>query len=110
MPETFDPADCLTTEADPARCAVPVPLGKGVTDGLSLTEAAVSPRVDTLDLNPAFCPDAPICLPVVDDEVVWRDDHHVTAALRREPSRAGVADPAGQRRLRLRAGTPPWRW
>ena len=36
-------------------------------------------RVDTLDLNPAFCPDAPICLPVVGDEVVWRDDHHVTA-------------------------------
>ena len=79
MPETFDPADCLTTEADPGRCAVPVPLGEGVTDGLSLTEAAVSPRVDTLDLNPAFCPDAPICLPVVGDEVVWRDDHHVTA-------------------------------
>jgi len=79
MPETFDPADCLTSEADPGRCAVPVPLGEGVTDGLSLTEAAVSPRVDTLDLNPAFCPDAPICLPVVDDEVVWRDDHHVTA-------------------------------
>ena len=50
-----------------------------MTDGLSLTEAAVSPRVDTLDLNPAFCPDAPICLPVVGDEVVWRDDHHVTA-------------------------------
>ncbi len=79
MPETFDPADCLTSEADPGRCAVPVPLGEGVTDGLSLTEAAVSPRVDTLDLNPAFCPDAPICLPVVGDEVVWRDDHHVTA-------------------------------
>ena len=80
MPETFDPADCLTTEDDAARCAVPVTTGgESVTDGLSLTEAATSPKVDTLDLNPAFCPDAPICLPVVDDEVVWRDDHHVTA-------------------------------
>jgi len=79
MPETFDPAACLTTETDPARCSVPVQLDESVTDGFSMTEAATSQRIDTLDLNPAFCPDAPICLPVVDDEVVWRDDHHVTA-------------------------------
>jgi peptidoglycan/LPS O-acetylase OafA/YrhL len=79
MPETFDPASCLTTEQDADRCAVPVTAGESVTDGLSVTEAATSRKVDTLDLNPAFCPDAPVCLPVVDDEVVWRDDHHVTA-------------------------------
>ncbi|HYH35105.1 MAG TPA: acyltransferase family protein [Nocardioides sp.] len=80
MPETFDPADCLTTEEDASRCAVPVPLGGSVTDGFARTEGALSSRIDPLDLNPAFCPDAPVCLPVVGDEVVWRDDHHVTAS------------------------------
>ena len=93
-------------EADPGRCAVPVPLGEGVTDGLSLTEAAVSPRVDTLDLNPAFCPDAPICLPGGRRRggVARRPPRH--RPLRREPSRAGVADPAGQRRPRLSGSSP----
>ena len=102
MPETFDPADCLTTETDPGRCAVPVEIGGGsVTDGFARTEAALSAKVDPLDLNPAFCPDAPICLPVVGDEVVWRDDHHVTASFavsRREAvwrilQRTGAFDP-----------------
>ena len=79
MPETFDPADCLTTSADPAACVVPVPVGGTQSDGFAQTEAARSPKVDVLDLNPAFCPDAPVCLPVVGDVVVWRDDHHVTA-------------------------------
>ena len=51
-----------------------------MTDGFYETEAARSTRVDTVDLNPAFCPDAPVCLPVVGDQVVWRDDHHVTAS------------------------------
>ncbi|MGH3345855.1 MAG: acyltransferase family protein [Nocardioides sp.] len=79
MPETFDPADCLTTSADPAACAVPVPVGGTESDGFAQTEAARTSKVDVLDLNLAFCPDAPICLPVVGDVIVWRDDHHVTA-------------------------------
>jgi peptidoglycan/LPS O-acetylase OafA/YrhL len=79
MPETFDPADCLTTQQDPNECAVPVPVGGTESDGFAQTEAARSPKVDVLDLNPAFCPSAPVCLPVVDDVIVWRDDHHVTA-------------------------------
>ena len=79
MPEKFDPADCLTSAENAAECAVPAPLGGSPSDGFYQTEAATSPRVDTLDLNPAFCPDAPICQPVVEGEVVWRDDHHVTA-------------------------------
>ncbi len=79
MPETFDPADCLTTSPDPNDCVVPVPVGGTESDSFAQTEAIRSSKVDVLDLNPAFCPDAPVCLPVVGDEVVWRDDHHVTA-------------------------------
>jgi peptidoglycan/LPS O-acetylase OafA/YrhL len=80
MPETFDPPDCLTSSADPEECAVAVPLGTAPSDGYYLSAAAQSPRIDTIDLNPAFCPDAPLCQPVVDKTVVWRDDHHVTAS------------------------------
>ena len=79
MPETFDPADCLTSSPDPNDCVVPVPVGGTESDGFAQTEATRSSKVDVLDLNPAFCPDAPVCLPVVGDEIVWRDDHHVTA-------------------------------
>jgi peptidoglycan/LPS O-acetylase OafA/YrhL len=80
MPETFDAPDCLTTEPDPARCSVPAPPGVSTSDVLVRRLAARSDDVRPVDLNPAFCPGAPVCLPVVDDEVVWRDDHHVTAS------------------------------
>lgn len=80
MPETFDPADCLATRDDSAACAVPVPLRPSITDGIYEAAAAASGKVDVLDLNPVFCRDAPTCLPVVHDEIVWRDDHHLTAS------------------------------
>ncbi len=79
MPEAFDPPDCLTTVADPAECSVPVTSTMGTTDRLVHRLAGDLPGLRPLNLNPAFCPDSPVCLPVVDDEVVWRDDHHVTA-------------------------------
>ena len=79
VPETFDPAECLSTVGRASRCAVRVPRAASRTDGYYVTAAARSPRVATLDLNPAFCPGAPVCDAVVDDQVVWRDDHHLTA-------------------------------
>jgi peptidoglycan/LPS O-acetylase OafA/YrhL len=87
MPETFRPDDCLTSAPDPGQCAVPVPLGTSPTDALLIAEAAREPGLYTVDLNPALCPSAPLCQAVVDGEIVWRDDHHVTArfaAARRE--------------------------
>lgn len=79
MPEDFEPADCLSTASDPSRCAVPVPLGTSPTDALMVAAATRDPGLYTVDLNPAFCPTAPVCQPVVDGEIVWRDNHHVTA-------------------------------
>lgn len=80
MPETFDPPDCLTTVADPAECSVPARTVLSATDRLVHRLALEGPQVQPVDLNPALCPDSPICLPVVGDQVVWRDDHHVTAS------------------------------
>jgi hypothetical protein len=87
MPNRFEPDDCLASTNDAARCVVPVPVGMTRSDGYYLTAAAASPSISTVNLNPAFCPAAPLCQPVVDGQVVWRDDHHVTAAFasHREP-------------------------
>ncbi len=79
MPETFQPDDCLTTAAHPSQCAVPVPLKTSPTDAYFISQAARSRSLFTVDLDPAFCPSAPICQPVVGRDIVWRDDHHVTA-------------------------------
>ena len=79
MPETFNPLDCLSSVRRAAMCAVPVPLGVTPSDGYNLAAAARSPKVDTLDLNGAFCPTAPVCHAVAGGEVVYRDDHHFTA-------------------------------
>jgi hypothetical protein len=79
MPETFDPDECLTSASEPSACAVPVPLGTSPTDAFYIAAAAEDPALHTVDLNPAFCPGAPVCQPVVGGEIVWRDDHHVTA-------------------------------
>jgi hypothetical protein len=87
MPNTFEPDDCLTSTPDATRCAVPVPTVPPASDGYFQAAAAASPKVWTVNLTPAFCPAAPVCEPVVDGDIVWRDDHHVTAtfARHREP-------------------------
>jgi hypothetical protein len=87
VPDTFEPDDCLTSTPDASRCAVPVPTVAPASDGYYQAAAAASSKVWTVNLNPAFCPDAPVCEPVVDGDIVWRDDHHVTAtfARHREP-------------------------
>ena len=79
MPNTFVPNECLTSTDDANRCAVPVPLEHAVSDGFYEAAAAESKKIDTVDLNPAFCPGAPICQAVVDGRIVWRDDHHYAA-------------------------------
>jgi peptidoglycan/LPS O-acetylase OafA/YrhL len=79
MPETFDPAECLSTVELASRCAVPVPVDVSPSDRYYATAAARSREVATLDLNPAFCSAPTVCEAVVDDQVVWRDEHHLTA-------------------------------
>ena len=51
-----------------------------MSDGFYETAAVQSPKIETVDLNPAFCPGAPVCQAVVGDKIVWRDDHHYTAS------------------------------
>lgn len=76
MPETFNPADCLTSAKKVGDCVVSEQSTPSATDGFAMTLSAQNPRVHTLDLNPVFCPTAPVCSPVAHGQSVWRDDHH----------------------------------
>lgn len=77
LPEK-DPNECLTTVSDPEECTIPMRPRNRPTDGFYLTAAAQDPDVFTVDLNPAFCPTMPVCQPVVDGEIVWREHLHLT--------------------------------
>jgi hypothetical protein len=76
--KSFNPDACMTRTGDPDKCVVPLPTRSGPTDRLYRAEAAAHADVFTTNLNPAFCPDAPRCEPVVDGRVVWRDHDHLT--------------------------------
>jgi peptidoglycan/LPS O-acetylase OafA/YrhL len=74
-----DPLDCLARAARLGDCAVVAPLEKPFTDGVLDALAATDPdQAAAVDLNPVLCPDAPICRPVMDRTVVWKDPDHVT--------------------------------
>jgi peptidoglycan/LPS O-acetylase OafA/YrhL len=74
-----DPLDCLARAPRLGDCAVVAPLEKPFTDGILETIAAAEPdHAAAIDLNPVLCPDAPICRPVIDGTVVWKDPDHVT--------------------------------
>jgi hypothetical protein len=74
-----DPLDCLARASRLGECAVIAPLEKPFTDGILDALAAADPdRAAAVDLNPVLCPDSPICRPVIDGTVVWKDPDHVT--------------------------------
>jgi peptidoglycan/LPS O-acetylase OafA/YrhL len=77
VPDSFDPLDCLSSADHPASCAVSMPSGASPTDAFYVTAATESDAVSVVDLNPAFCPDAPTCRAIVDGEVVWLNSQHL---------------------------------
>ena len=90
-----DPLDCLARASRLGDCAVVAPLEKPFTDGILDAIAAAEPdEAAAVDLNPVLCPDAPICRPVIDDTVVWKDPDHVTGTFLDEQREAtlGAAD------------------
>jgi peptidoglycan/LPS O-acetylase OafA/YrhL len=74
----WDPLDCLARAKTLGACAVVPPMSRPALDGLYDAIATTTPDVATVDLNPILCPDAPLCAPVVDGTVVWKDPDHVT--------------------------------
>jgi peptidoglycan/LPS O-acetylase OafA/YrhL len=78
MSETFGPAECLSGATRVGQCVVTAEPKPSSTDGFATTLAAIDHRIHTVDLNPIFCPTAPVCSPIRNHQLVWRDDHHYT--------------------------------
>jgi peptidoglycan/LPS O-acetylase OafA/YrhL len=81
----FDPIECLAAARTLGDCAVAAPRGRPSVDDTYVALATDRPdEVATIDLTPVFCPDWPVCRPVVDGTVVWKDRDHVTVTFLRE--------------------------
>ncbi|TYL51377.1 acyltransferase [Nocardioides sp. BGMRC 2183] len=74
----WDPLDCLARAKTQRDCVVNPPLDRPEVDGYYDTLETERDSVATVDVNPAICPDAPYCRPILRDAVVWRDGNHVT--------------------------------
>ena len=73
-----DPLDCLARAQSLGDCVVVPPLERPTVDSFYDTVSTGRDDVATVDVNPIVCPDAPVCLPVLDDVVVWRNVDHLT--------------------------------
>ncbi|QWF21489.1 acyltransferase [Nocardioides sp. LMS-CY] len=73
-----DPLDCLARASTLGDCVVVPPLERPTVDSFYDTVATSRDDAAAIDVNPIVCPDAPVCLPVLDDVVVWRNVDHLT--------------------------------
>ncbi|HSX69114.1 acyltransferase family protein [Nocardioides sp.] len=76
-----DPLTCLARADKLADCAVLAPRQHPLIDSVYDVVAADRADVATVDPNALICPGYPVCSPVLEDTVVWRDSDHVTAAV-----------------------------
>ena len=75
------PLDCLAAARFISQCTVPTAEGVDASDGFYSTEDVVRDDMFTVDINPVFCPDAPLCRPLLGGVAVWRDYNHLTAQI-----------------------------
>ena len=74
---TFDTVQCLSAVELVVDCAYQASTEPSPTEVAYRDEAEARPRVFTLDLDRLVCPHFPICLPVLDGQLVFRDALHV---------------------------------
>ncbi len=83
-PEDANPMACLSGAKDVAQCRVPIARTASALDSAYVVNADTRDHIHLLDLNPIFCPNAPVCDAVVDGIPVWRDSRHVFARLQED--------------------------
>ena len=75
------PLDCLSSASRLEECQVPVPSELPLNDALYRIADERADDVYRVDINPVVCVGEPLCLPVVDGVVVWRDDNHLSTQI-----------------------------
>jgi peptidoglycan/LPS O-acetylase OafA/YrhL len=73
----IDPTECLAGAQMIAECVFTIPDGREPVEKVLRGLADDDPMLHTVDLDPVVCPTRPECSPVVDGEIVWRDETHV---------------------------------
>jgi peptidoglycan/LPS O-acetylase OafA/YrhL len=81
LPTAFKIPDCLSVHLDNYRlCAYKKSTGFGSSMGTREKNAAKATGAGLIDLTDAVCPDSGnYCSVVIDNMIVWRDQHHLTA-------------------------------
>jgi peptidoglycan/LPS O-acetylase OafA/YrhL len=79
-PGRFRVVDCLAEAKTVGRCAVPLPRDYPDSDAVYRVAAAERDDVWTANINSVICPEGPLCLPIRDGAVVWRDREHLTVS------------------------------
>ena len=81
LPTAFKIPDCLSVHLDNYRlCAYAKRTGFGSAMGTREKNAAKATGVGLIDLTNAVCPDSGnYCPVVINNMIVWRDQHHLTA-------------------------------
>lgn len=75
----FDPLDCLATADRRRDCAVVMPQERPDEDAIYTALAVEADDVAALDPTFVYCPDAPVCTPVVEGQAAWRNPDHLNA-------------------------------
>jgi hypothetical protein len=79
LPHPEDVPVCLSTSlSDYRRCAYPR-VAPGAYVGSREALAARATGASLIDFTSSVCPGTGACPVVIDNVIVWRDDHHLTA-------------------------------
>ena len=76
-----DPLDCLAAATLISDCAVAVPIEQDKSDSYYVTEDAKRSDMFAVNINPVICPHAPLCRPILNHRVVWRNFNHLTTRI-----------------------------
>jgi peptidoglycan/LPS O-acetylase OafA/YrhL len=72
------PLDCLAGAQYVEDCLVPVPIGVDQSDAFYKAADVARDDMWSVNINHTMCPHAPLCRPILDGLVVWRDYNHLT--------------------------------
>jgi peptidoglycan/LPS O-acetylase OafA/YrhL len=80
LPTAENVPDCLSSNlSDYRKCAYSRRVGFGSAMGTREQAAAKATGAGLIDLTAAICPGTGDCPVVIDNMIVWRDEHHLTA-------------------------------
>ncbi len=80
LPTAFKIPDCLSTSLnDYRKCAYARKTGFGSSMGAREIAASKATGAGLIDLTAAVCPGTGACPVVINNMIVWRDQHHLTA-------------------------------